>query len=111
MMELFGKKISELKQETPKGIICPKCNSENTTKVSVIGIYRHLFHIPFLSGGKNGVSLCTNCNHSFVMPNMPMAIKLAYYEMKESTRAPLWFYSGLIGIKVVILIKIFSRYF
>jgi transcription elongation factor Elf1 len=110
-MILFGKKYSELKQETPKEIICPNCLTENTTKISVIGVYKHLFHIPFISGGKQGTSNCTNCNHTFKFPTMPMSIKLAYYEMKESAKTPLWFYTGIIGVKVLVLVKIFSRYF
>ncbi len=111
MMNLFGKKSSELKQETLKEIICPNCLSENTTKVTVTGVYKHLFHIPFISGGKYGTSVCTKCHHTFELPKMPMAIKLAYFELKETTKTPIWFYSGLIGIKVLVLIKIFSRYF
>ncbi|MBK5209749.1 MAG: hypothetical protein JJE44_09635 [Flavobacteriaceae bacterium] len=109
-MILFGKKQHLLKHKTPKEIICPKCNSANSTKVSVIGIYKHFIHIPYLSQGKSGASICTNCNETFSLQNMPNSIKLAYYELKESAKAPLWFYSGLIGIKVLVLIKIFSRY-
>lgn len=111
MINLFGKKSSELKQEIHKEIICPNCLSKNTTKISVLGVYKHLFHIPFISGGKYGSSVCTNCYHTFELPKMPMAIKLAYYELKETAKTPIWFYSGLIGIKVLVLLKIFSRYF
>jgi transcription elongation factor Elf1 len=110
-MILFGKKYTKLKQETPKEIICPNCLTENTTKISVIGVYKHLFHIPFISGGKYGTSNCANCNHTFKFPIMPMPIKLAYYEMKETAKTPIWYYSGLIGIKLLVLIKIFSRYY
>ena len=111
MISLFGKKSSELKQEIHKEIICPNCLSKNTTKISVLGFYKHLLHIPFISGGKYGSSVCTNCHHSFELHTMPMAIKLAYYEMKETAKTPIWFYSGLVGIKVLVLIKIFSRHF
>ena len=111
MINLFGKKSSELKQEIHKEIICPNCLSKNTTKISVLGVYKHLFHIPFVSGGKYGASVCTNCNHTIELPKMPMAIKLAYFELKETAKTPIWFYTGLIGIKVLVLVKIFSRYF
>ncbi len=111
MMKLFGKKSSELKQKTHEEIICPNCLSKNTTRISVLGIYNHIFQIPFISGGKYGASVCTNCHHTFELPKMPMAIKLAYYELKETAKTPIWFYSGLIGVKVVVLVKIFSRYF
>jgi len=110
-MILFGKKSSELKQKTLKEIICPKCNSTNSTKISVIGIYKHVIHIPFISSGKSGESNCTKCNETFKLHTMPNSIKLAYYELKETVKTPIWFYSGLIGIKTLILIKIFSRYF
>jgi len=110
-MFLAGKKNSELKSETLQEVICPNCNNKNTTKVSVIGTYKHLFHIPFLSGGKYGKSNCNNCNQSYNFHNMPNSIKLAYYELKETAKTPIWFYTGLIGIKTLVLIKIFSKYF
>jgi len=110
-MLLAGKKTSELKREIAKTVICPKCNSLNSTQVSVIGIYKHLFHIPFLSGGKHGKSNCVHCNQKYELSKMPDSIKLAYYELKETVKTPVWFYIGLIGIKTLVLIKIFSRYF
>jgi hypothetical protein len=110
-MFLIGKKTSELKSNTLKEVICPKCNTSNTTKVAVIGIYKHLLQIPFLSGGKIGESNCSKCQQNFTLKNMPTAIKLAYYELKEITKTPVWFYTGLIVIKTLVLVKIFSRYF
>jgi len=109
-MFLAGKKTSELKSETSQEVICPKCNAKNSTKVSIIGTYKHLFHIPFLSGGKTGISICEKCNHSYSLNNMPNSIKLAYFELKETTKTPIWFYGGLIVIKILVLIKIFSKY-
>lgn len=110
-MILAGKKTSELKKEIAKTVVCPNCNASNATKVSVIGVYKHLFHIPFLSGGKLGTSVCSNCNQKYELSKMPDSIKLAYYELKETVKTPIWFYAGLIGIKTLVLIKIFSRYF
>lgn len=109
-MFLAGKKTSELNSETSQKVVCAKCNAKNTTKVSVIGTYKHLFHIPFVSGGKHGTSTCSNCQHNFELDEMPDSIKLAYYELKETTRTPIWHYIGIISIKVLVLIKIFSKY-
>jgi len=109
-MFLVGKKKSVLKSETSKGVVCPKCNSKNTTKVSIVGIYKHLLQIPCISGGKTGVSNCNDCETKFDLNNMPVSIKLAYFELKETTKTPIWFFSGLIIIKVLVLIKIFSKY-
>ena len=63
-----------------------------------------------LAGKKYGKSVCTNCNQKYALDEMPSAIKLAYYELKETAKTPIWFYIGTISIKVLVLIKIFSRY-
>ena len=68
-MFLAGKKSSVLKSDTSKEVICPKCNSKNSTKVSIIGTYKHLLHIPFLSAGKSGTSNCTKCETKFSLNN------------------------------------------
>jgi uncharacterized Zn-finger protein len=110
-MFLAGKKTSILKSDTSKEVICPKCNTKNSTKVSIIGTYKHLLQIPFLSGGKSGESNCKKCNTKFYLNNMPASIKLAYYELKETSKTPIWFYVGLIVVKTIVLVKIFSKYF
>jgi DNA-directed RNA polymerase subunit RPC12/RpoP len=110
-MFLAGKKNTLLKSNVSNEIICPNCNSKNSTKVAVIGAYKHLIHIPFFSGKKSGTSICLNCNKEYHLKNMPNSIKLAYYELKETAKNPVWFYAGLIGVKTLVLIKIFSRYF
>ncbi len=110
-MYLAGKKYSVLKSETSKEIVCPKCKTNNSTKVLIIGIYKHLIQIPFLSGGKIGESICNHCNETYKINNMPVNIKLAYYELKETVKTPIWFYTGLIVVKTLVLVKIFSKYF
>lgn len=110
-MFLGGKKNIILKSDTSQEVVCPKCNSKNSTKVSIIGTYKHLLQIPFLSGGKSGESNCNKCNTQYSLNNMPAFIKLAYYELKETTKTPIWFYGGLIVIKTLVLVKIFSKYF
>jgi len=109
-MFLAGKKTSILKSKILEDVICKKCNTKNTTKVSIIGNYKHLIQIPFISGGKYGKSTCSNCNQIYTLKNMPATIKLAYYELKETVKTPIWFFSGLIVVKVLVLIKIFSRF-
>ncbi|MDV7187158.1 hypothetical protein R3X25_07675 [Lutibacter sp. TH_r2] len=110
-MFLAGKKSTILKSENSLDLVCPKCNSKNSTKVSILGYYKHLIQIPFLSGGKFGVSECKKCKQQYNLKNMPANIKLAYFELKETSKTPIWFYSGLIIIKSLVLIKIFSKYY
>jgi hypothetical protein len=110
-MFLAGKKSTILKSETSLKLICPKCNAKNSTNISIIGIYKHLILIPFLNGGKTGTSLCVRCKQQYTLKDMPGLVKLAYFELKETTKTPYWFYTGLIVIKTLVLIKIFSKYF
>lgn len=109
-MFIVGEKITILKSIISQNLICPNCNKKNSTKVSILGIYKHLVQIPFISGGKYGESICTNCKKSINLKDMPANIKLAYFELKETVKTPIWFYSGLIMIKTLVLIKIFSKY-
>jgi transcription elongation factor Elf1 len=109
-MFLIGRKKSTIKSNISKDVVCPKCNKQNSTEISVIGIYKHLFQIPFIAGGKVGKSVCANCSQTYELQHMPDLIKLAYYELKETAKTPFWFYLGLIGIKTLVLIKIFTKY-
>ena len=110
-MFLAGRKSVILKENIASELICPNCNSKNSTTISIIGIYKHLIQIPFLSGGKTGISKCKKCNEEFLLVNMPPLIRLAYFEIKENVKTPIWFYGGLIVIKVLVFIKIFSKYY
>lgn len=109
-MGIAGNKTSVLRSETPEGLACPKCSKKNSTNIDILGKYRHLLLIPFISKGKSGISNCKSCNTTYDVETMPDAVKLAYYELKEPVKTPIWFYAGLIGIKVLVLIKIFSKY-
>jgi hypothetical protein len=110
-MFLIGKKDQVLKSETFDGLVCPNCKTKNSTTVQIIGVFKHLLQIPFLNGGKKGKSVCSKCNFELGSNQMPPTIKLAFFELKEQVKTPIWFYSGLIGIKTLVLIKIFSKYF
>jgi len=110
-MFLAGKKSTILKSELSLDVTCPKCDSKRSTNISIIGVYKHLLQIPFLNGGKTGTSECSKCKQQYNLNNMPDLVKLAYFELKETTKTPFWFYSGLIIIKTLVLVKIFSKYF
>jgi len=110
-MFLAGKKNHELKCKTAAKVTCAKCDTKNSTVVFVFGTYKHLLQIPFLAGNKFGKSVCSNCNQSYDLIEMPDAIKLTYYELKEITKTPIWFYIGGIIIKVLVIIKIVSKYY
>ena len=109
-MAVAGRKSSVIKSDIPSYLECPKCAKKNSTNIDIVGKYSHLFYIPFISKGKTGVSTCKSCHQSYDVTSMPDSVKLAYYELKENVKTPIWHYAGFIGIKILVLIKIFSRY-
>jgi len=102
---IAGKKSTILKSETPN-LTCPKCDKKNTITLNIIGDYGHLLLIPFISKGKRGESNCSNCKQVLSHKDMKSDLKLAYYELKEHVKTPIWFYGGLIAIKVMVIYKI-----
>lgn len=102
---IVGKKSTVLKSDTPH-LVCPKCEINNTININIIGDYGHLFQIPFISKGKRGEAICSNCKHVFHHQEMKSDLKLAYYELKENVKTPIWFYLGLITIKILVIYKI-----
>lgn len=109
-MFFAGIKKKSLKSIQLAHIYCPNCSKTNSTNISVIGTYKHVLHIPFLAGKKAALSTCNSCKKSLDYKNMSDSIKLSYHELKDMTKTPLWFYTGIIGIKVIVLVKIFSKY-
>lgn len=109
-MFLAGIKKTPLKSTQLAHITCPNCQQSDTTKISVIGGYKHLLQIPFLASKKVALSTCHSCKTSLDYKNMSDNLKLSYHELKDLTKTPLWFYSGIIGIKLLVLVKIFSKY-
>lgn len=102
---IIGKKSTLLKSNQLT-INCPKCGQSNTITLKVLGDYGHLFQIPFVSKGKRGESECANCREVIAHQEMKSDLKLAYFELKENVKTPIWFYSGLIAIKVLVIYKI-----
>ena len=105
MNMIVGKKSSVLKMDNP-AIVCVNCKKSNTITLRILGDYGHLFQIPFISKGKRGESECNHCKQ--VLPHQEMSndLKLAYFELKENAKIPIWFFAGLITIKILVIYKI-----
>lgn len=102
---IVGKKTRILKTENTK-ITCPNCERTSTITLSILGDYGHLLQIPFISKGKRGESKCSHCKQILPHQEMKNDLKLAYFELKETAKIPIWFFTGLIAIKVLVIYKI-----
>lgn len=102
---IVGKKSTTLKSDKPN-VECPSCGRQNTITLKILGDYGHLLQIPFISKGKRGVSECSHCKEALSHQEMKERLKLTYFELKENVKTPIWFYGGLIFIKVLVIYKI-----
>ncbi|OYU57064.1 MAG: hypothetical protein CFE25_07585 [Chitinophagaceae bacterium BSSC1] len=93
-MYIIGhKSISQAKEMVQEK--CPNCASNHSLEMEVFQKYVHFFYIPYLPAGKTGVSYCSNCKQVMVDKDMPANLKAAYHQLKAKTRIPIWMFSGL----------------
>jgi hypothetical protein len=82
---------------------CPNCGSNHSLEMEVFQKYVHFFYIPYLPAGKTGVSYCSNCHQALVDKDMPANLKEAYQQLKAKTKIPIWMFSGLVLMILLIL--------
>lgn len=97
----YGTKAKELVKE-PITTKCPGCGSQNSINMYVFQKYGTLFRIPFAPMAKTGVSECTKCLQKLELFQMPDQLKTKYEEIKAKTKAPVWTFSGLIILGLLI---------
>jgi hypothetical protein len=68
--------------------------------------YVHFFYIPYLPAGKTGVSYCSNCKQVMVDKDMPANLKAAYQQLKAKTKIPIWMFSGLVLMILLIVYQL-----
>ncbi len=108
-MLFFGTNKSKLKQGTLHNITCSNCN--NITKMDYVihGKYAHVWWVPVFPSGRIALFECQGCKRLFTLPELPESIKTKYQFEKQGLRTPIWFYSGLFIIGMLILVAIGSN--
>ena len=106
MIIFFGSRFAHLITRQSKTLECPNCGKIGHIKNSVLSEHVHLFWIPLLPIGKESVSKCENCQYTMNIRNMTAVIRKGCNELEKETRPPIWQYSGLalIGLLIVYLI-------
>src|SRR5689334_13714031 len=102
-MIIYGTKPVHLKTVQPSNVVCPHCGQTGTTMISAYSKHAHIFWIPLFPIGRVGVSQCQHCAQALNDAGMPHELKREYANLKAETRAPLWQFSGLGLIAVLIV--------
>ncbi|MFL9838396.1 hypothetical protein ABS768_12850 [Flavobacterium sp. ST-75] len=85
---------------------CINCQEPTTINILIVQRYAHIYWIPFFPSGKKAVSECSNCNHVLEKKNFPEKYKNGYEEIKSRTKTPIWMFTG-VGIIALIIIALF----
>lgn len=70
--------------------------------MNVFQKYAHVFWIPMFPTGKTGGSQCSNCGQVLKYNYMPDALRASYERVKDNAGTPIWAYSGLGAIVLII---------
>ena len=99
MLVIFGRRKLRIKKYTDSQTFCPDCSSLGLN-IKVYKEYFHIFFIPFFPNGVKTTSIsCTNCNR-------PIRFDSLQKQYENSTKTPIYLYSGLIAIFCLILLII-----
>lgn len=82
---------------------CPNCGEIDTTDFSVFANYFQLYYIPIFPMEKHGLVMCSNCDFSLKEFEMPIDIKEEYDYLTKDIKRPIWQYTGLIIIFLVVM--------
>jgi len=72
----------------------------------IVQRYAHIYWIPLFPATKKAVAECTGCNHVLEKKQFPESYKNGYEEIKSQAQTPIWMFTGL-GIIVVLIIGAF----
>lgn len=86
---------------------CVNCEEPNTINMFIMQSYAHIYWIPLFPVAKKVISECTNCKHVVEKKHFSEKYKNGYEEIKSRTKTPIWMYTGL-GIIAVIIIAAFT---
>ena len=81
---------------------CPNCGNQFCIDVIIYQKWFHVFWIPIVPNGKTGVSQCSKCNQVLTPYHMAPNIKVTYDHLLKQAKAPIWTYSGIALIFVLI---------
>ncbi len=69
---------------------CPFCEQNNSTKITVLATYYHMFWIPFFPYAKEAVAICNNCSASRNELKFGPKLVQEFRENKKRFRYPWW---------------------
>jgi hypothetical protein len=101
-MIIFGSRSSHLESSRLPSATCPNCQEKGTLTASIFSRHVHVFWIPVFPAGRTGIFECKNCHKGFRKKELGEDGKLEYKNFNGHVKTPVWKYSGLGLIAILI---------
>ena len=107
-MIIWGTKTALRRTESTVGP-CSNCGHINCVEIYIFQNYFHLFWIPTIPLDKTGWSKCEDCEEVLIPSQMHGSLLSIYKQVIESTKPPIWAFSGIAVIVTCIIWAIFAN--
>jgi hypothetical protein len=89
-------------------VTCPSCQESDYLDITIFAKYLSLYWIPFISTGKKSIAYCRNCTSTYESKQMTSEMRIEADKLKKDSKIPLWSFSGLGIVIVLVSILMFS---
>ena len=112
MIIYYGTKAKNLKNGQITNVECPNCNTNVSMIYSIFGKYAHLYMIPFFPIKKLTFAECNSCKKTFEKIELSPLIqqKLEREKEKNNVKIPVWMFSGLFLIVLIVALSFYSSH-
>ncbi|MBT8185580.1 MAG: zinc-ribbon domain-containing protein [Eudoraea sp.] len=101
-MIIFGLRASNIGSVKVDGSSCSYCQNTGTQNITQFGRYFHVFWIPVFPLGKSTFSECVHCKKTMRKKEFTSELKNVYDNSKSEINRPVWHWTGLILIGLLI---------
>jgi len=103
-MIIFGLRSSNIGTVSVEGSSCSYCQNSGTQNITQFGKYFHVFWIPVFPVGKSTFSECIHCKKTIRKKEFDTDLRTTFENAKSEIKRPLWHWSGLIILGILIAI-------
>ena len=107
-MIFYGSKASKIKEGTLSNTKCPDCEDGRSMRYTIFGKYAYLYWIPMFPIGKENILECNSCKRTYKLKELPNQVKEKFKLEKADAKYPLWYFSGLAVLAVIIAFLVYS---
>lgn len=107
-MIIYGTRPVHLKTINNTLLKCGNCQEQGHISFHYYSSHFHVFWIPLFPYRRKGGSSCMHCDENLKPKQMPESMKRAYQETKREVKIPIWQFSGLALIALIIAYSFYA---